>query len=121
MTKLNLINRIARRNHLPSSRAQLLVDTVFAGIEEALRRGERVEIRGLGSFEVRRYQGYLGRNPRSGAAVGVKPKRLPFFRAGQEIAQRLNERLPATRALPAIGEKAMSERPALPEVAPPPS
>ena len=59
-------------------------------MEQALRRGERIEIRGFGSFEIREYKSYEGRNPRTGATVHVKPKRLPFFKVGKELKERIN-------------------------------
>ena len=59
-------------------------------MEASLRRGERIEIRGFGSFEIRNYRAYEGRNPRTGSAVSVKPKRLPFFKVGKELKERVN-------------------------------
>lgn len=117
MTKLDLIKRLARRKRLPKTRAQALVDELFRCIEESLRRGERVEVRGLGTFEVRSYGAYLGRNPRTGEAVEVSPKRIPFFRAGHEITHRLNERWTRTQELPAVDERPGVARPALSDVA----
>ena len=60
-------------------------------MEAALKAGERIEIRGFGSFEIRHYKAYEGRNPRTGAKVDVKPKRLPFFKVGKELKERVNE------------------------------
>jgi integration host factor subunit beta len=59
-------------------------------MEESLKRGERIEIRGFGSFEIRHYKAYEGRNPRTGDPVGVQPKRLPFFKVGKELKERVN-------------------------------
>jgi integration host factor subunit beta len=81
----------------------VLVNKIFDCLEEALRRDERVEIRGLGSFETRRYGAYKGRNPRTGDAVAVKPKRLPFFKAGKELKDLINSNLVRTQEMPAIG------------------
>jgi integration host factor subunit beta len=69
----------------------LLVNVIFDSMEATLRRGERIEIRGFGSFEIRNYRAYEGRNPRTGATVNVRPKRLPFFKVGKELKERVNE------------------------------
>jgi integration host factor subunit beta len=61
---------------------------------EALVKGERIEIRGFGNFTVRNYQSYLGRNPRTGTKVDVSPKRLPFFKVGKELKERVDIQLP---------------------------
>jgi integration host factor subunit beta len=60
-------------------------------MEDSLKKGERIEIRGFGSFEIRHYKAYEGRNPRTGDPVGVQPKRLPFFKVGKELKERVNE------------------------------
>jgi integration host factor subunit beta len=60
-------------------------------MEDSLKKGERIEIRGFGSFEIRHYKAYEGRNPRTGDPVGVHPKRLPFFKVGKELKERVNE------------------------------
>ncbi len=75
---------------MPKGRAELLVSCIFDSMERALRSGERIEIRGFGSFEIRSYKAYEGRNPRTGSAVNVKPKRLPFFKVGKELKERIN-------------------------------
>jgi integration host factor subunit beta len=67
-----------------------LVDTIFDCLEQALRRGERIEIRGFGSFEIRSYKAYQGRNPKTGVPVSVREKRLPFFKVGKELKERVN-------------------------------
>ena len=91
MTKSDLIDVLCEAQKLPKGSAELLVHVIFDSMEAALRRGERIEIRGFGSFEIRNYRAYEGRNPRSGAAVSVKPKRLPFFKVGKELKERVNE------------------------------
>ena len=99
MTKSDLIDLLCETQKLPKGRAELLVHVIFDSLEAALKRGERIEIRGFGSFELRDYRGYDGRNPRTGSAVAVKPKRLPFFKVGKELKERVNEgRLAAPRA-----------------------
>ena len=99
MTKSDLIEHLCQVEKLPKGRAELLVNTIFDCLEQSLRRGERIEIRGFGSFEIRHYRSYQGRNPRTGTTVAVKPKRLPFFKVGKELKERVNEgRLTAPRA-----------------------
>jgi integration host factor subunit beta len=99
MTKSDLIDVICESQKLPKGRAELLIHVIFDALEAALKRGERIEIRGFGSFELRSYRGYDGRNPRTGSAVEVRPKRLPFFKVGKELKERVNEgRLTAPRA-----------------------
>jgi integration host factor subunit beta len=99
MTKSDLIDVLCETRKMPKGRAELLVNVIFDSMEATLRRGERIEIRGFGSFELRSYRGYDGRNPRTGSAVEVRPKRLPFFKVGKELKERVNEgRLAAPRA-----------------------
>jgi integration host factor subunit beta len=99
MTKSDLIDVLCETQKLPKGRAELLVHVIFDALETALKRGERIEIRGFGSFELREYRGYDGRNPRTGSAVSVRPKRLPFFKVGKELKERVNDgRLAAPRA-----------------------
>ena len=99
MTKSDLIDVLCETQKLPKGRAELLVHVIFDALEAALKRGERIEIRGFGSFELREYRGYDGRNPRTGSAVSVRPKRLPFFKVGKELKERVNDgRLAAPRA-----------------------
>ena len=86
MTRSDLIQRLAEKQKVSWQRAEVLVEAVFAGMEQSLRRGERIEIRGFGTFQVRRYQGYTGRNPRTGERVEVASKRLPFFKASKNLA-----------------------------------
>jgi len=90
MTKSDLIEHLCQVEKLPKGRAELLVNTIFDCLEQSLRRGERIEIRGFGSFEIRHYRSYQGRNPRTGSTVAVKPKRLPFFKVGKELKERVN-------------------------------
>jgi integration host factor subunit beta len=91
MTKSDLIELVADQLHLPKGKAELIVNCIFDSMEEALKRGERIEIRGFGSFEIRHYKAYEGRNPRTGDPVGVEPKRLPFFKVGKELKERVND------------------------------
>jgi integration host factor subunit beta len=90
MTKSDLIDVLCETQKIPKGRAELLVQVIFESMEEALKRGERIEIRGFGSFELRSYKPYEGRNPRTGVRVSVQPKRLPFFKVGKELKERVN-------------------------------
>ena len=112
MTKSDLIELVAEKNKVAKGRAETLVNMIFECLGDALRRDERVEIRGLGSFETRRYDGYKGRNPRTGDAVSVKPKRLPFFKAGKELKDLINDNMSRTQELPIIRMTAPKEDPA---------
>jgi integration host factor subunit beta len=90
MTKSDLIEVVANKLHLPKGKAELIVNCIFDSMEDSLKKGERIEIRGFGSFEIRHYKAYEGRNPRTGDPVGVQPKRLPFFKVGKELKERVN-------------------------------
>jgi integration host factor subunit beta len=90
MTKSELIDAVARRTQITKSRAELVVNCVFDSMTAALERGEGIEIRGFGSFTVREYKPYNGRNPRTGRAVPVPEKRLPFFKVGKELKELVN-------------------------------
>src|SRR5258705_13433233 len=104
MTKSDLGETFSTKLSLPKGRAEARVDCVFDTMERALRNGERIEIRGFGSFEIREYKAYEGRNPRTGATVEVKPKRLPFFKVGKELKERINLSRPGANAAPATGD-----------------
>ena len=90
MTKSELIEVVAQETNLTKGRAELVINTIFESMVEALQRGEGIEIRGFGSFTVRQYKAYEGRNPRTGDAVHVAPKRLPFFKVGKELKELVN-------------------------------
>ncbi len=90
MTKSELIELLAARTNIPKSRAEAVVNTVFGSMFAALEHGEGIEIRGFGSFTVREYRAYAGRNPRTGEAVPVREKRLPFFKVGKELREQVN-------------------------------
>jgi integration host factor subunit beta len=90
MTKSELIDVIAARSELTKSRAELVVNAVFEAMTDALDRGEGIEIRGFGSFAVREYKSYSGRNPRTGEPVEVRAKRLPTFKVGKELKDLVN-------------------------------
>jgi integration host factor subunit beta len=83
MTEADLITVIADKLKFPSARAELLVDIIFDSLEQSMSRGEKIEVRGFGSFTVRQYRAYDGRNPRTGAIVPIKPKRLQALAAAE--------------------------------------
>ena len=91
MTKSELIQRLAERNpHLYLRDIEKIVETVFDEITGALARGDRVELRGFGAFSVKSREARSGRNPRTGETVSVDAKRLPFFKTGKALRERLN-------------------------------
>lgn len=92
MTKSELIQRLAERNpHLYLRDVEKIVETIFDEITDALANGDRVELRGFGAFSVKHRDARVGRNPRTGEAVQVEAKRLPFFKTGKALRERLNE------------------------------
>jgi integration host factor subunit beta len=91
MTKSELIQRLAERNpHLLQRDAERIVSTILEEITAALARGDRVELRGFGAFSVKRRAARTGRNPRTGEAVDVSAKAVPYFKTGKELRERLN-------------------------------
>ena len=90
MNRSELIDAIATKGRLPRKDAEAAVNAVFDSMANALADGDRVEIRGFGSFATRQYEGYTGRNPRTGEAVDVPSKTLPTFRVGKELRQRVD-------------------------------
>jgi len=91
MVKSELIQKLAERANISKTLAETVVNLVFASMTQELREGKSIEIRGFGSFRVRGYKGYTGRNPRTGMKVKVIAKKLPFFRVGKELRNRLNK------------------------------
>lgn len=92
MTKSELIQKLAERNpHLFLRDVEKIVDTVFNEITDALAEGDRVELRGFGAFSVKHREARKGRNPRTGETVHVEAKRLPFFKTGKALREKLNE------------------------------
>ena len=90
MVKSELIENLAERADITLAKAEEVVDLFFNGITDTLCAGDRVEIRGFGAFTVREYKSYKGRNPKTGARITVPPKRLPFWKTGQELKQRVD-------------------------------
>ena len=92
MTKSELIQKLAERNpHLFLRDVEKIVDTVFDEISDALADGDRVELRGFGAFSIKHRKARTGRNPRTGETVQVEAKRLPFFKTGKALREKLNE------------------------------
>jgi len=90
MTKSDLITLLSTKNNLTEVQAARIVNLIFDGFKDALAKGDRIEIRGFGSFVMREYKNYRGRNPKTGKVVEVKPKRLPYFKVGKEIKGLIN-------------------------------
>ena len=92
MTKSELIESVARKAQLPKKKAEEAVNIIFNTMIDALANETRIEIRGLGSWEIREYKGYKGRNPKTGEEVEVPPKKLPFFKTGKELRERVDSK-----------------------------
>ena len=90
MTKSDLIDEVAAQQNLPRRTAEEVVNLIFDGMRDALCNGERIEIRGFGTFKTRFYDGYVGRNPKTAGAIEVLPKVLPVFKVGKELRTRVN-------------------------------
>ncbi|MFW6323570.1 MAG: HU family DNA-binding protein [Desulfovibrionales bacterium] len=90
MNKSELIKNLADKCNIQVDESAVIVNTFFDSIKESLKEGDRVEIRGFGSFKIKDYKGYIGRNPKSGIEVEVQPKRLPFFRPGKQLKEYVN-------------------------------
>lgn len=90
MVKSELIENLAERADITLAKAEEIVDLFFDAVTETLCDGHRVEIRGFGAFTVREYEAYEGRNPKTGEKIPVPPKRLPFWKTGMELKQRVD-------------------------------
>jgi len=90
MNKIDLIQALKDSNHLSKSEAEAVVNLFFDQMAVALAQGDRVEIRGLSSFSIKKYRSYTGRNPKTGEKVKIKPKKLPFFKVGKELKDRVD-------------------------------
>jgi len=90
MNKLELISALKTRTDISKSEAAIVVEVFFDNMADTLAGGDRVEIRGLCSFYVKEYKSYTGRNPKTGEKVVIKPKKLPFFKSGKELKERVN-------------------------------
>ena len=90
MNKIDLIQTLSTTNGLSKVEAKSIVNLFFEQMATALEKGDRVEIRGLCSFYVKDYEGYTGRNPKTGETVEIAPKKLPYFKCGKELRERVD-------------------------------
>jgi integration host factor subunit beta len=90
MNKSGLIEALAKKENLTEKKATDVVNLIFKGFTDELKKGGRIEIRGFGSLIVRNYNSYRGRNPKTGSSIDVSPKRLPFFKVGKELREKVN-------------------------------
>ena len=98
MTKAELVEEVSEKTGLPKKQAEIVVNTVFESIVDTLKTGERIELRGFGSFRIRHRGARTGRNPKTGDKVKVPPKRIPYFKPGKELRELLNQEAdPAAR------------------------
>lgn len=92
MTKSELIEAVASKvDNFSRKDIEVIVDTVFQSMSDSLSQGDKVEIRGFGSFKIKEREGRQGRNPKSGESIYIEPKKVPFFKAGKEIRERINK------------------------------
>jgi integration host factor subunit beta len=91
MTKSELIDAVTERAGIPRKRADEVVNLIFESMKESLMAGDRIEIRGFGSFKTKHYEPYMGRNPKTGRLIQVKAKVLPVFKVGKELKNRVNQ------------------------------
>ncbi len=91
ITKAELINIVAEKAGITRVKAETVVNTIFDSMVEALLRYDRIEIRGFGSFVIREYKAYKGRNPRTGEEIEVEEKKRPFFKVGKELKDEINK------------------------------
>lgn len=96
MLKSDLINVLVSKRGITQKQAEATIETIFEAMKDALCRGENIEIRGLGAFHVKNYEGYQGRNPKTGQVIPVKPKRGLLFRTGKELRDRVNRAAAST-------------------------
>jgi integration host factor subunit beta len=90
LTKADLIEEVLRITELPRKESETIVETIFDSIIESLQKGDKIEIRGFGSFRTRQRRGRIGRNPKTGAKVEVPPKKIPFFKPSKELKDFVN-------------------------------
>jgi integration host factor subunit beta len=90
MTKAELVEEVARSTQLTKRHAEVIVNTVFESIVDSLKDGEKIELRGFGSFRIRERNSRVGRNPKTGDRVNVPSKRVPYFKPGKQLKELLN-------------------------------
>lgn len=102
MNKSELIEAFSNEIDVPARTASSIVEAILDLMTDTLIRGETIEIRGFGSFTIKNYESYEGRNPKTGAVTTVKPKKLPFFKPGKELRESVNA---ARKATPTVKNK----------------
>jgi integration host factor subunit beta len=90
MTKAELVDSVSKASDLTRKHSEVIVEAVFSSIVDALQRGDKIELRGFGSFRIRRRDSRTGRNPKTGAGVVVPAKRIPHFKPGKELRELIN-------------------------------
>jgi integration host factor subunit beta len=90
MNKSDLITALAAKENLTERQAADVIKLIFNGFTDTMKKGDRIEIRGFGSFIVREYKAYKGRNPKTGKNIDVRPKKLPFFKVGKDLKGMVN-------------------------------
>jgi integration host factor subunit beta len=90
MTKHEFMEALFERGNLSLKEAEIVVNTMFKMMTETLRNGDRIELRGFGSFKIKDYESYMGRNPKTGERIQVKAKKMPFFKVGRELRSRVD-------------------------------
>lgn len=90
MNKSDLIDALAAKENMTEKLATDTINLIFTGFADTLKKGDRIEIRGFGSYSVREYKGYKGRNPKTGKKIKVQQKKLPFFKVGKELREMVN-------------------------------
>src|ERR1700716_303829 len=109
LTKADLIEEVLNITELPRKESETIVETIFDSIIAALQKGEKIEIRGFGSFRTRQRRGRVGRNPKTGEKVDVPPKKIPYFKPSKELKEFVNTTDAAEP--PAVSTSAPSEAP----------
>ena len=108
LTKADLIEEVLRITELPRKESETIVETIFDSIIESIQKGDKIEIRGFGSFRTRQRRGRVGRNPKTGEKVEVPPKKIPFFKPSKELKDFVNSSeaaaSAATSAAPTSGD-----------------
>jgi len=101
MTKADLIDEVSRLAELTRKDSEVIVETIFDSVVRSLRAGDKIEIRGFGSFRTRQRKPRVGRNPKTGERVDVPAKKIPFFKPSKELKDLVNETTPVAAATPA--------------------
>lgn len=118
MTKAELIEEVSRVVEMSRKDSEVIVETIFDSVVRALRNGEKIEIRGFGSFRTRQRQPRIGRNPKTGTRVEVPAKRIPFFKPSKELKDLINAS--AAQPQPAAGGGPVEPPPPTPQATPAP-